>query len=547
MIKLMIICALVLLVCITSSKILYKFGVPILLIFMILGMLSGSDGVVGIYFDDYELARQLCSTGLIFIMFYGGFGTNWKMAKPAAVPSILLSTLGVVITAGLTGLFCFMVFKTTLLEGLLIGSIVASTDAASVFAILRSQKLNLKGSIASILEIESGSNDPCAYMLTVIILGLIGSQGYDTIVPMLLSQVIVGIVSAILLAKGTIYLLRRVNFEIEGFYPIFITAIAVLSYALSESLGGNGYLSVYIAGIIIGNSKIPHKKSIFQFFDGISWIMQIMLFFLLGLLAFPSRIPLVMGKGVIISIFMIFIARPIAIFSILTWFKVPVKQQIFISWVGLRGAASIVFAIYAVTYGVPIQNDVFHIIFFVALFSVAVQGTLIPKIAKKLDLIDDKSSVLKTFNDYEEENSTKLMEVTVDKDSSMVNKTIMDANIPEDILIVMIKRKGDVLVPNGSTVILAGDRLVVTGNNFDKLNQYKEEKSTKLMEFTVDKESSLAYKSIIESDIPNGILIVMIKREGNVVIPNGSTILLPEDILVVTGNNFEELDTLITA
>ncbi len=547
MIKLMIICALVLLVCITSSKILYKFGVPILLIFMILGMLSGSEGVIGIYFDDYELARQLCSTGLIFIMFYGGFGTNWKMAKSAAVPSVLLSTLGVIITAGLTGLFCFMVFKTTLLEGLLIGSIVASTDAASVFAILRSQKLNLKGSIASILEIESGSNDPCAYMLTVIILGLIGSQGYDTIIPMLLSQVIVGIVSAVLLAKGTIYLLRRVNFEIEGFYPIFITAIAVLSYALSEYLGGNGYLSVYISGIIIGNSKIPHKKSIFQFFDGISWIMQIMLFFLLGLLAFPSRIPLVMGKGVIISIFMIFIARPIAIFSLLTWFKVPVKQQIFISWVGLRGAASIVFAIYAVTYGVPIQNDVFHIIFFVALFSVAVQGTLIPKIAKKLDLIDDQSSVLKTFNDYEEENSTKLMEVTVDKDSSMANKTIMDANIPEDILIVMIKRKGDVLVPNGSTVILAGDRLVVTGNNFDKLNQYKEEKSTKLMEFTVDKESSLAYKSIIESNIPNGILIVMIKREGNVVIPNGSTILLPEDILVVTGNDFEELDNLITA
>ncbi|WP_066874408.1 potassium/proton antiporter [Clostridium mediterraneense] len=547
MIKLMIICALVLLVCITSSKILYKFGVPILLIFMILGMLSGSDGVVGIYFDDYELARQLCSTGLIFIMFYGGFGTNWKMAKPAAVPSVLLSTLGVVITAGLTGLFCFMVFKTTLLEGLLIGSIVASTDAASVFAILRSQKLNLKGSIASILEIESGSNDPCAYMLTVIILGLIGSQGYDTIIPMLLSQVIVGIVSAVLLAKGTIYLLRRVNFEIEGFYPIFITAIAVLSYALSESLGGNGYLSVYIAGIIIGNSKIPHKKSIFQFFDGISWIMQIMLFFLLGLLAFPSRIPLVMGKGVIISIFMIFIARPIAIFSILTWFKVPVKQQIFISWVGLRGAASIVFAIYAVTYGVPIQNDVFHIIFFVALFSVAVQGTLIPKIAKKLDLIDDKSSVLKTFNDYEEENSTKLMEVTVDKGSSMANKTIMDANIPEDILIVMIKRKGDVLVPNGSTVILAGDRLVVTGNNFDKLNQYKEEKSTKLMEFTVDKESPLVNKSLTDLDILNGVLIVMIKRQNNVIIPNGSTILLPEDILVVTGNDFGELDNLIMA
>ncbi|MDU6250258.1 MAG: cation:proton antiporter, partial [Paeniclostridium sordellii] len=178
MTSLMITCALVLLICITSSKILYKFGVPILLIFIVLGMLFGSDGIVGIYFDNYELTSQLCSIGLVFIMFYGGFGTSWEMAKPVAFSSILLSTLGVVITAGLTGLFCFKILNATLLEGLLIGSVVASTDAASVFAILRSQKLNLKGSIASILEIESGSNDPLAYMLTVIILGLIGNKGY---------------------------------------------------------------------------------------------------------------------------------------------------------------------------------------------------------------------------------------------------------------------------------------------------------------------------------------------------------------------------------
>lgn len=471
MISLMIMCALVLLICITSSKILYKFGVPILLIFIILGMLFGSDGIVGIYFDNFELTRQLCSIGLVFIMFYGGFGTSWEMAKPVAIPSILLSTLGVVITAGLTGIFCFKVFDTTLLEGLLIGSIVASTDAASVFAILRSQKLNLKGSIASILEVESGSNDPLAYMLTVIILGLIGDKGYNTIIPMLLNQVILAVLVAVLLSKLTIYLLRNIHFEIDGFYPIFIMGIAVLSYALSEYFGGNGYLAVYITGLMIGNSKIPHKKSIFQFFDGISWIMQIMLFFILGLLAFPSKLPSVIVKGVSISVFMILISRPIATFSILSWFRVPLKEQIFVSWVGLRGAASIVFAIYAVTYGVPIESDIFHIVFFVALFSVAIQGTLLPFVAKKLDLIDDASPVLKTFNDYREEIGTKLMEITIDNSSGIANRAIMDSNIPEDILIVMIKRNGEVLIPNGSTNILPEDVLVIAGNNFDELDK----------------------------------------------------------------------------
>ena len=205
MLNLMIICSLILLICITSTKILYKFGVPILLIFIVLGMLFGSDGIVGIYFDNYELASDICSIALIFIMFYGGFGTNWNMAKPVALQSIAMSSLGVVLTAGLTGLFCFLAFKTTLLERLLIGSIVASTDAASVFAILRSQKLNLKGSLASTLEIESGSNDPFAYMLTIIILGLMSNGGYGYIIPILLSQIIVGILASIILSKSSFF------------------------------------------------------------------------------------------------------------------------------------------------------------------------------------------------------------------------------------------------------------------------------------------------------------------------------------------------------
>ncbi len=469
MLELMIICGLVLLICITSSKVLYKFGVPMLLIFIILGMLFGSDGVVGIYFDNYELTRELCSFGLVFIMFYGGFGTNWKEAKPVARESILMSTFGVIITSGLTGLFCYFVLKTSLLEGLLIGSIVGSTDAASVFSILRSQKLNLKGEIASILEVESGSNDPVAYMLTLIVLTLMNNGGISSIVPIVIGQIIFGILIGVILSKLTVYIMRNANFEVDGFYTIFITAIAILSYALSEWVGGNGYLSVYIAGIVIGNSKIPHKRSLVHFFDGVSWIMQIMLFFVLGLLAFPSELPSVIGSSILISIFMIIIARPIATFGVLSWFKIPFKQQLFVSLVGLRGAASIVFAIYAITSGIPLENDIFHIIFFIALLSVAIQGTLIPKVARKLDLVDDTKTVLKTFTDYQEDRSTTLIEYNVDSKSSWKEKTIMEADIPEEILIVMIKRDSEIIVPKGSTLIKQGDILVLSGNNIEYL------------------------------------------------------------------------------
>ncbi|MCC0637758.1 MULTISPECIES: potassium/proton antiporter [unclassified Clostridioides] len=469
MTELMIVSGLVLLICITSSKVLYKFGVPILLIFILLGMLFGSDGMVGIYFDNYELTKQLCSIGLIFIMFFGGFGTNWNMAKPVAVPSILMSSLGVIITAGVTGIFCYMVIGTTLFEGLLIGAIAASTDAASVFAVLRSQKLNLKGSLASLLEVESGSNDPIAYMLTLIILTLMNNSGVELIIPMVIKQITFGLAIGFILAKLSVYILRNSNFEIEGFYTIFITAIALLSYALSEYVGGNGYLSVYISGIIIGNSKIPHKRSLVHFFDGISWIMQIMLFFMLGLLSFPSKLPSVFGIAMAISVFMIIIARPLATFITLAKFKFSNREKLFISWVGLRGAASVVFAIYAVTQGVVIENDIFHIIFFIALLSVGLQGTLIPTVARKLDLVDDNTPVLKTFNDYDGEISSKLIEVNIDDDNKWVNKSIMDSNIPEEILIVMIKRKEQVLVPKGSTVIKRGDILVLSGDKIEEL------------------------------------------------------------------------------
>ena len=461
MVQLMLCCGLILLICITSSKVLYRFGVPLLLIFIFLGMIFG---VMVIDFSDFQLTGKIASIALVFIMFYGGFGTNWSMAKPKAAPSILMSTLGTIITFFITGVFVYLIFKISFLESLLIGAVVSSTDAASVFAILRSQKLNLEGSLASLLEVESGSNDPVACMLTLIILTLMGGGTVMNLIPLVISQIVIGVMIGTLIAMASIYLIRHANFEIESFYVIFIIAIAIIAYSLSEWMGGNGYLSVYISGIIIGNSKIPHKKTLVHFLDGVSWIMQIILFFILGLLANPLELPKVIGKSVVISLGIIFIARPISVFLILKKFNFNIKEKIFIAWVGLRGAASIVFAIFALNYGISINNDIYHIIFFIALISVGVQGTLIPIIAKRLELLDNNRPVLKTFNDYVEERNTKVMEVKIEGTCKLINKSIMDANIPEEILIAMIKREDEIIIPKGASIIKEGDILVVVGN-----------------------------------------------------------------------------------
>ncbi|MEK6263374.1 MAG: potassium/proton antiporter [Clostridium sp.] len=469
MIMPLIIASVVVLICIFSSKVLYKFGVPSLLVFILLGMVFGSEGIVGIPFENYGIAEQLGSIGLIYIIFYGGFCTNWKVAKPVVGKAVLMSTLGVVITAGITGLFCTLVLKVSLLEGLLIGSIVSSTDAAAVFSILRSQKLNLKDGLASMLEIESGSNDPFAFMLTITILSLIKGGGEQSTIQMLIFQMFFGLLVGVVLAKVSSWILKNIAFEIEGLYPVFVMAIAILAYSLSSWIGGNGYLSVYIAGIIIGNSKIQYKKSLVKFLDGISWLMQIMLFFILGLLSFPSHLQPVLLSGILISVFLIFVARPISVFGILSFFKIPLKHKLFVSWVGIRGASSIVFAILAVTNEAVIQSDIFHIVFFIALFSVLLQGTLIAPIAKKLELVDNESAVLKTFNDYQEESNTKLVELEITSESKWLNKTIMNASIPEEILVVMIKRADNVIHPKGATMIKIGDILVLSGDNFDDM------------------------------------------------------------------------------
>ncbi len=461
MVYLLILCGVVVLLCVASSKLLGRFGMPTLLAFLLLGMLFGAEGPFHIQQSmNFDLAKQLCSFGLIFIMFYGGFGTSWKSARPVAAQAVLLSTLGVLITAGVTGVFCHFVFGISWLESLLLGAVISSTDAASVFSILRGRNLNLKGGLASLLEIESGSNDPISYMLTILFLMLLNGAGPGAVPLMVLRQLAFGLLVGVVLGLLASYVLHRIDFEISGMDTILVFGVAVLAYALAEWLGGNGYLSVYLAGIILGNHKILHKRALVHFFDGVSWLMQIMLFFTLGFVSRPSALPGLAIYAVPVALCLIFLSRPLAVFSILSWFKVPLKQQLFVSFVGLRGAASIVFAILAATGGQGISDDIFHIVFFVALFSVALQGSVLPLMAKKLDLLDGASPVLKTFTDYAEDENTHLFELEIGPGHPYLGKTIAEVQLCPDILIIMIKRGGETIIPNGGTRMQEGDVLV---------------------------------------------------------------------------------------
>lgn len=468
---------LILLISVLSSKLLYRVGVPTLIIFLSLGMLLGSEGIGGIQFADYNIAEMVASFGLIFIIFFGGMGINWKTARPIAVKASLLSSIGVVITALTLGVFASFILPITILEGLLLGAIVSSTDAAAIFSILRSRNLNLKHNLAPMLEMESASNDPFAFMLTIIFVSAINLTNDVPIGLMLLQQVVFGLGLGAIIGLVGSFLLKKIAIEIDGLYPILIIAIVFILFSLSQIIGGNGYLAVFVAGIILGNSAIPNKYSIVRFFDGLSWLMQIILFFTLGLLVFPSQLLPVALSGLVIALFLIFVARPIAVFGILSFFKVPVKQQLFISWVGLRGAASVVFATYALKAELDSSNLIFNTVFFIALFSVLIQGSFIPLVAKKLNLIGDEENVMKTFTDYVEDTYDTLIEIELKKDSPVVEKHIMDLKLPENVLIIMIKRQNKVITPRGSTVLHPGDKLVISGESRhvieECINHYK--------------------------------------------------------------------------
>ncbi len=526
--QILLLSAIVLIACVIGSKISTRLGIPTLLLFIALGMLFGSDGLFKIHFEDYSFAEKICSAALIFIMFYGGFGTKWSSAKPVAIKSILLSTLGVFITAILTGYFCHFILDINLLESMLIGAVLSSTDAASVFSILRSQKLNLKYSTASMLEIESGSNDPCAYMLTVILLSAMGSAvSIIDISYSVFAQLFYGLIIGIGLAYIAGWILRNVHFGENGFDSIFLVAIAIAAYALPSLIGGNGYLSTYIAGIILGNQAIPKKKNLVNFFDAFNGMMQMVIFFLLGLLVFPSKLPDYFMPALGIALFLTFIARPIATAILLTPFKAPLNQQLIISWAGLRGAASIVFAIVAVVspnYG---DDSIFSIVFCVVLLSLLFQGALLPIASKKLNMIDANENVMKTFNDYSDENDIQFIRLEIKDGHPWIDTKICDLGSIPGILIAAIIRKNITITPKGNTILRKGDFLIICAQT------YKDKDGITLNEIKINSKNPLIGKKLREADINKDSLVVLIQRNGNDIIPDGDTIIEANDIMVI--------------
>lgn len=523
----LLLAAVVLLACILLNRVSSKLGIPVLLAFILLGMLFGSDGLVKIHFDNYTFAENICSAALIFIMFYGGFGTKWSQAQPIAVRAGLLSTLGVAATAALTGLFCHLALKMPLLEGMLLGAVIGSTDAASVFSILRSKRLNLKYRTASLLEMESGSNDPCSYMLTAILLLVMeGSAGAAGVVRMILSQLLFGVLFGFLVAFAALWGLRRLHFA-AGFDTIFVFTAAILAYAAPAVLGGNGYLSAYIAGIVLGNQPLKNKAALVHFFDGVTGLMQMLIFFLLGLLAFPSQLPRLMIPALLTALFLTFAARPAAVFLLMAPFHCPARQCALVSWAGLRGAASIVFAIMATVNPASISYDIFHFVFCIVIFSILFQGSLLPLVAKKLDMIDESGDVLKTFTDYQEEVPIQFIRFTVPQDHPWDGKMVKEVVFPPGTLLVQLKRGDTQIAPRGDALLRAGDRLILSASALE------EGGSVSLTELHLGESHEWVGKALTDLSLDPDKLIIMVQRGEQVVIPAGRTVLEAGDVLVI--------------
>lgn len=522
----LIIIAAVILVCVWLNNLSLRIGIPTLLVFMLLGILFSNTGLWPVDFDDHEFAEQVCSVALLFIMFYGGFGTRWKAVRPVLREAGLLASLGVLLTAGMIGLFLHYALRWHWSESMLFGAVMGSTDAASVFSILRSKRLGLKNNTAPMLEVESGSNDPAAYMMTGILLAVMGgTTSGGSITWLIVAQILFGSLGGLVIARIATLWFRNMNIQTHGFDSLFILGTAIAAYAVPTLIGGNGYLSVYIAGIILGNEEFRDKKSLVSFFDGVTSLMQVLIFFMLGLLARPTLLAMSVVPALAIFFFTLLVARPVAVFSILTPFrKYPFKQQAFISFVGLRGASSIVFAIMAMVYCDNLQNDIFNIVFCVVLLSISLQGALLPWMARKLDVIDRHADVMKTFNDYSDSTPMRFGRVAVEKDGPWAGKYVRDLVLPGAMLLAMIIRGEERLLPRGDTLLQVGDDVIIMARGF-------EDKKTYLQEKTVKVDSRRVGQPL--SRYPGKGLIMMIRRGDKIIIPEGDTILEAGDKLVI--------------
>ena len=515
-------------ICIFFNKFSGKFGIPVLLLFLLLGLLCGSQ------YDGFAsnwgwVVGDISTLALVFIMFYGGFGTRWKSAKPIAMEAGMLSTLGVALTASFVGLFCHFALGWAWLESFLMGAVISSTDAATVFSILRSRKLGLKNRTAPLLEMESGSNDPMSYMLTTVMLSLFsGGVTAGGVVWQIFSQIIFGVAGGLLLASGAVFLLKRISFQNNGFDMLLFIAIALVSYALPDLIGGNGYLSAYIVGIVLGNTEFPECRPLVSFFDAITSLMQIVIFFLLGMLAIPLNLLHSLLPALIIFVFLTLVARPLAVCGVLAPFnKYPFRQLGLVSFVGLRGAASIVFAINILTSAVALEHDIFSIVFCIVLVSIAFQGSLVPAFARFTGMTDKDEDVMTTFSDFSENEEMCFGAIRITETSRWNNRTIKDLDLTQDCLIALVVRGNTRIVPKGDTLLQAGDEIVLCTRSF------QDQSTDILTRYRLSEDSKWAGCRVGEYPKQEGSLLILIQRGDERIIPNGNTILNAGDVLVL--------------
>lgn len=463
---------------IVVSKTGYRFGVPALLLFLVVGMFFGSDGL-GLQFNNASEAQFIGMVALSVILFSGGMDTKFAEIKPILAPGIVLSTLGVFLTAIFTGLFIWVItgmditnFQLPLMTSLLLAATMSSTDSASVFAILRSQKMNLKHNLRPMLELESGSNDPMAYMMTIVLIQVIQSSGMNlgAILGSFVIQFAVGAGAGYILGKLAIKMLNKLDIDNSSLYPILLLAFVFFTFSFTDRIHGNGYLAVYIAGIMVGNNKIPYRKDTATFMDGLSWLCQIIMFLSLGLLVNPHELLKVAVVASLIGVFMIIISRPLSVFICLLPFKnINLRSKLFVSWVGLRGAVPIIFATYPVVAGVEGSNIIFNIVFFITILSLVIQGTTIPFVARLLNL---STPLEKTGNDFgvelPEDIDSSLSDMTITQEMLDEADTLKDMDLPKGTLVMIVKREGEFLIPNGSLKLHVGDKLLLISESEKK-------------------------------------------------------------------------------
>ena len=522
----LIIIAVILFTCVFLNNISERVGVPVLLMFILFGILVGTSAPEAI--DDYgELIGDICSISLVFVMFYGGFGTRWSSVRAVIGESALLASAGVVVTAASVALFCHYALGWQWAESLLMGSVISSTDAASVFSILRTKSLGLKRNTSPILEVESGSNDPCSYMLTAICLSLLGGEfSAGGILLMLLMQIAFGIIFGLVIAKIAQLILKGRSLNNQGVKMLFIFAVALTSYALPTLFGGNGYLSTYIVGIILGNTEFSERRPLVSFFDGITSLMEILIFFLLGFMSVPERLAEAFIPALIIFFFLTLVARPFAVFSVLLPFrKYPLNQMSLISFVGLRGAASIVFAIMTLNNALNLSNDIFSIVFVIVLLSISLQGSLIPFASRRLKMVELSGGDDSTFSTLQETEEISFGRIRIDAFSPWADCRISQLNIPQELLIVSIFRDGESIVPNGNTLLRRDDELIIG------IRGYENSTNAIIKSRIIRPGSRWVGSTIREFAAEKSYLVIMIKRNGESIIPNGNTVICGNDQL----------------